>query len=845
MRVRKIKRGERFNKKNKAVTKKVKRFRKRMKGFNIEKNKIDGKIKFAIVLTALCIVMMLGISIFNKVSSEKMVGLGAAEYPRISFNVDGKNVNHLSAYVEDMDIAAMRDTITPIPSDGMIQMNIEDSELEIEEITYRVFSLDGETKYVDNYCDPEGSLELNLGAAFREGKNELALQVILQTDKQEYSYYTRIEKEEGLEISKCLNFAEEFHTMTFDLKNEEALETFLEPNEKSDNTTYQKVNIHSNVYHICWGNLKPEISTAVEWSIKESSVSYTSLLAKYQVKCQNEEGVQETYNIREFFRVRLNEDEMYLLNYDRTMNQIFDPDSDILTEYSLMLGIADSELEYETNKKGTIVAFIQERELWIYNKSKNKIIQVFSFGDDENADMRNLNDEHNLRIISMDDKGNLIFSVSGYMNRGVHEGQAGVSVYSYSISENAVEEKAFIQSNKSFAIADDELGKMIYYNQEQKMLYILTGGTFYQINMESEKQTVLAEGLDDDQYAISEDGHLLAYQLNGDVNTASEVQVMDLSSGETYVAKAADNEAIKPLGFITGDFICGYVRAEDVGTSVTGEELLPMYKMEILEMGNKVAKTYAPENIYISDVWVDENQITLNRMTKENSVYTGTTRDYITNTEETRNRAILLDTFSTDLKEKQNRFVFEEKIEKQEPKVIVSNMQIKKKILTVAFDSEVKKDQYYVYGLGKLQGIYDNAAQSILEAEEISGVVISSEQEYIWESGNRDLGYSIECEPFTKAEGQTSLSACMEYMEKYEAERMDLTGCSLSQVMYVVNRGFPVITLIDKDHAVLITGYNWIDLYYIDPDTGEECAMPQREFEEMAEKAGNTFIGYK
>lgn len=54
---------------------------------------------------------------------------------------------------------------------------------------------------------------------------------------------------------------------------------------------------------------------------------------------------------------------------------------------------------------------------------------VFGFADAENMDVRTLCDLHDIRLISVDEKGNTTFTVVGYMNRGVHEGQVGVAVY--------------------------------------------------------------------------------------------------------------------------------------------------------------------------------------------------------------------------------------------------------------------------------------------------------------------------------------------------------------------------------------------------------------------------------
>lgn len=802
-------------------------------------------IKIGILLFVFCLAVVIICLVINRKDTDQAIEIGEPTLPGITFEVQGRELNRLSGYVDEMNVTAMRDSVTPVASDGKLQMNLKDNELEILEINYKVHSLDGTEIYLEASAAVQNQVELELGGVLSDERPELVLQIVFVTENKNISYYTRIKRQEDLGLAECLKFAEDFHGMTFDTKNEETLSGFLEPNEESDNTTYQTVNIHSNAYHICWGDMAPEIVTDVEWSIKETNNSYTSLQAVYQVSCKNEEDVDETYNVKEFFRVRLSEGEMYLLDYNRTMNQVFDEEGGFLTAYSLVLGITDTDVEYVANKDGSKVSFIQERELWVYDKKKNEIIQTFSFTTGNDKDIRNRSDEHELKIISMDEDGNTMFAVYGYMNSGIHEGRVGVAVYYYDIDKNLVEEKAFIPSTKSFAIAHDELGKMIYCNQEQQILYVLANGVLYEVDLDKNEQNILQEGLEDGQYVVSEDGHYLAYQANGNQHTAAEVQVMNLASGESYTVQAASGEAIVPLGFVTSDFICGFLKQTDKGTTVTSEEIYPMYKMEILESADKVLKTYEQEGIYLSDVWVEDNLITLNRLTKAGNVYTGTSRDYITNTEEKRDTQVTLDIYTTELKEQQARLIFEEENEKLTPKVVKANLQVSNSPVTISFGEETKKDRFYVYGHGEMEGVYSNAAQAILKAEELSGVVVSSDQEYIWEKGNRDLGFYIECEPFGKAEGQTSLDACLKYMENYDASRMNLTGCSMSQIMYVLNRGLPVITMTSADHAILLVGYNWIDMYYIDPDTGAEESISQSEMSEITEAAGNVFIGYK
>ena len=154
------------------------------------------------------------------------------------------------------------------------------------------------------------------------------------------------------------------------------------------------------------------------------------------------------------------------------------------------------------------------------------------------------------------------------------------------------------------------------------------------------------------------------------------------------------------------------------------------------------------------------------------------------------------------------------------------------------------EEEFYVYGMGELLDIYDRAGYAVQRAAEISGVVISSEQSYVWESGNRDLAYSTEAAAFQKSGGETSLEACERYMEQFDAHQVDLSGCSLDQMLYVINRGCPMITMIGTDHAVLLTGYTTTDITYIDPDDGQVHTVGQGTMQKMTEAAGNVFIGY-
>lgn len=401
-------------------------------------------------------------------------------------------------------------------------------------------------------------------------------------------------------------------------------------------------------------------------------------------------------------------------------------------------------------------------------------------------------------------------------------------------------------------------------------MYVLVDGTLYKVDLETGEKTAIVKNLEEKQYVASEDGHLLAYQKGGSLTDAKEVTVLDFKTGKSQKIEVAAEENIRPLGFVKSDFIYGIARAEHAGKTVSGQDVVPMYKLEIRDTKNKVVKTYQQGNIYISDVFVEENMITLNRMTNNGGVYTVIDRDYITNNEEKRESNIYLQSYVTDLKETQYRIVYEDGIEDKKPKILKPKQVLFETPTTVAFESKDETGYFYVYGRGEMTGLYDNAGYAVQKADEVSGVVVSSRQAYVWERGNRDLQYyNRDIAEFAAVSGESTLAACIRQVLAYEGknvdvnaelqagkspiavlgehsggEALDLTGCTAEEMLYIIGKGTPVIAMTDSSNAVLLIGYDTKTVTYIDPRDGREKTSTMEAIDEMVAGSGHTFIGY-
>ena len=801
------------------------------------------------VLIIVFIIAVLGFSYYTNKGNDNMTAdMGAATYPQVSFSYQGYALNMLSGYAKAMDIPAMRDTITPV-TNQRLEINVQAYGNKISSASYTIYTLDGEEKLKEEKVKNPGE---NITADLSdEGlmDEERVLEIALYTEDKTIYFYTRIVNASDASVMECLDYIRNFHESALGKVEGAGVGAAIEPSEEGDNTSFLHVTIHSDYDHVSWGSLEPEVEKGERWNIKEINSNSISVQLEYRVRCKGEENETDVYAVKEFFRVRHIADaqKTYLLNYDRTMEQIFDATKQVLNEKGVLLGIAPKNISYMVNDDGSVVSFVVANELWNYNKDTDEVSQVFSFADAENSDVRNLVTKHEIKLLEMDEIGNTIFAVCGYMNRGSHEGEVGIAVYYYDMEKNSVEEKVFISSDKSYENVINEMSKLVYYSASRNMLYIMVEGTLYEFDVEMEENTALVEALNEDQYVVSEDGHLVAYQENGDLNTATKVVVKNLESGKERTAECESDECIRPLGFVKNDFVYGVAKTADTGKTVSGEMTVPMYKVEIQNSKSEIVKTYQADGTYVLDAYLKDNMVTLNRAVKDGNTYTSTSQDYITNNTEKEKSNIYLESYVTDLKETQVRLTFEDGISDKEPKVLRPKQIVMEDPVVVEFEDVTHADKYYVYGYGQLLDCCEKAGEAIRLADSYSGVAVDATQNYIWERGNRDLQYTIADKDDVIqriADRLKQKEAPVDIMKSLNDDRyLDLTGCATEELLYIINQGSPVIGMLNAENSVILIGYTDAVVIYVDPETGERSSVTYEEMDQMTQGSGNTYIG--
>lgn len=825
-----------------------------------------------VVLLLVFIAALTGFSIIlNQGTDDMTADMGSAKLPVISFEESGYSVNPLAGYTQEMDIPTMRDQILPISVGTSVTADIQGYQGKIHSFKYEIMTLDGkDVLKSETISEVSNTVKLELGDSISDGKEKVLRITLLTENEEKIYYYMRVVRAAEFNVQQCLEFAEYFHKTAMEEGSIAELEDYYSTDGAPEGNGLQRVTLASDLKNIGWRDLKVQTVGDIIWEIKESNETYTSVMLKYQVKAGEEEKQGDFYHVTEFFKVRFLRGRASLESYERTMNEVFEGKEKNFSKNGVLLGLTDDNVSYVTNEKGDHISFVQEREVWHYDKEENRISLLFSFADAENDDIRNYKDDHAVRILDMDGKGNTVFAVYGYMNRGEHEGQTGAAIYYYNIEDGYVQEKAFISSRNSGAIVQQRLSNLTYYNKTSNTLYAVFEGTLYRINLKTQEKEVIQEHLKEGQYVFSANGKYVAYQKNGNLKDADCIEVWNLEKEKNFLVEVPQEELIRPLGFVKEDIVYGVGRESDAGKDAAGEELIPFYKLEIRNGKNEVAKSYQVDGIYIRDAWVSDNMITMERAVKNGNGYKNTTQDSITNNEEKKEKEIQLEKISSKSKGFQMRLTDENGIADRNPKLLKPKQMLFERAVMIDFEKAELEGSYYVYGLGKLQGIYDKAGIAIGKADTVRGVVVTSNQTKMWERGNRMLSYQIEdISPLAVNPGESSLSACLRQMFSYEqqnvnvqaelskgksvldllgeysgGEAVDLTGCTLEQLCYLVGKGTPVLAMTGMDRAILLTGYSEDSFTYIDPSSGKKVTAEEKEVKKMTAGSQNAFYGY-
>jgi hypothetical protein len=805
-----------------------------------------------------------------------------ATFPLVTIKTGDNRINLLHGYSSNLAANLLRESVTPLDFDKTFEVLISQENYDIKKLNYEVREFVGdaliETDSVSVFEESkeDKTAKIKIKAELASDK-EYAIKITLITsESKKMFYYQRVKLNNNVHLAEKLDFVLEFHNAIMNKSTAEDVAKYLEPSEDADNSSLAYVNINSSIEQVSWGNLKPTILTEIIPSVKEIYEDSASVELNYIIEAEVS-GVTERYRVTEFYRVKYATDRMYLMNYERRMESIFDINLASISKSELKLGItSEDEVPFVSAEDDTKIAFVRNRELWFYNLEGNEITRVFSFRQEKTDYLRELYDQHDIRILNMDAEGNLDFLVYGYMNRGQYEGRVAIILYHFIRAENRIEELVYIPIEEPYQILKENLSELSYVNAKD-IFYFHIYNQIYSYNLITHELTVIAADINKSHVVVLKDLNYAAWQESSDPKLTKNINIMDLESGEVETISAKTGYNIRLMDMIDSNIIYGFVSEGDIASMIDGSVMAPLSEVEIASVDKKILKSYSKADYYISGLEVKDNIVELRRVQKVNengrTAYTLAPKDYIMN--QVKSEAPLISTTSRVTDQALTEYYLslpKSFIMEKLPKMNYTVNTVISQDPTIRLpESTQNLLYYYPYVTGGIAGAYDNAADAIEIAKAGTGVVVNSRQQLVWERGVKATKSTI-----SKFENMTWTSSSIDTVEnclalllayqdvavpnkqlntddssaydvlkdysKYTPIR--LTGITLDDALYYVSKGRPVIAMTDIGNAVIIYGYDAFNIMVIDPSKSNVTKMGIQDSAQMFEDAGNIFLSY-
>lgn len=802
----------------------------------------------------LLVVFILGVAgtafLMNNETTDDRSDMNDAVLPEVMVQFGDVLTNRMYGYRQPMEADFVRDSVTPLDTTKKLTLVVNPYDTKVRNLSYEIRTSDGSKvmenrtiKSLDTGSDGYLRTEIEISSGLLMNQ-EYSLQITLSTNHGDAYYYTRVVSRSATYTEQYAKFADDFVQMSLDKTQADNLAAYLETSDSASSRNFAGLNINSPLADISWGNLNPQLSKAGIPVIKDINETTASISIEYEISAQNENGNTEYYLVTDFYRMRYDETRIRLLDFKRSASEVFDPSLSVISNSGLLLGVRSKDVDYLTNEDGSVTAFTQNGDLWSYVPDTGKFVEIFTFRKDTESDFRDARVEHDIKLLSVENNGDVDFMVYGYMNRGAHEGYSGVGIYHYNNDQGAIEEQVFIPCTESFEFLEEDLGTLSYVNQSGQ-LFIMIAGNLYQINIDENTYEVLADHIDSDDFGVSvTNAHAAWKSESGDY--AGQIEFIDFDTMERRRIAPEASQKLDLLGFMNEDLIYGIVLDGDTLPNATGYMIDGITTFRIEGFDGTVKKEYHQDGLYVAGVTVGTTLMEFTLVQKSGDIYKGVKKDNIMNNSTAATDKTSVEQTSSSRQGVIVRLTFENSPSSEEPLILYAKVRnAGEKVVDIQVDKSSVEEVYYVYAGGGLDSVWTDPAKAVQRADKQTGVVLNRAQQYVWERGNMKTQITLNTTDIPEIIRTASLDVQnLQNGLGDSAKVIDLTGCSLENVLYEVSAQRAVIARTGADSSVVIVGYDQYNTYLLDPSTGEVKPYGMNDSTALFKNAGNMFITY-
>jgi len=805
----------------------------------------------------------------NRNNQDMTIELGAPTLPLVSMVIKEAEYNTLHGYTGKVDVSDVAEYLCPVGEDRTITGKIQTFGTEIKAVAYEVRNNDG-MRLIENgpiFWEEKKNDILDFAVTMKDlivAGDEYIFGIVLETvNHDEIHYYTRFIYGETFDLDNQLDFVRDFHQNTLQKERISEIKPFMETDNSQDNKSLAYVNIHSAAKQVVWDELQVTRVTEPDIFITYLQDNYGAYMLDYYITSKVE-GNQEYYHVVEKFLVSSYNDKMYLLDYERTADQMFDYEAEVYQNDKINLSIQSKDIPVKESEDGNMAAFVVNSSLYYYDDVENKIYHVYGFFDGMNDDERSMYLQHDIKVLQVGEAGSMYFMVYGYMNRGSYEGRNGIVLYFYNGQTKLVEEIGFCESSRSASYVMAEIEKLSFMGRTEQ-IYFCMEGNIWCYDLTDGKLTTKISWQEAEQMFVSGDHSCIV------IKKKDGVYFLNLEDNTSLQLGAGESGEIVPQGFIGNDFVYGISAREDWILQSDGSYARYMKELCIQNAEGEIKKQYRDEETLIAGCSILGNQIVLDRVKAVNGSIQEASQEQIVSGKGQDARYNSITPVITENYQTIQQVELKNKIDISTLKHVKAKEVFYENRKSISAEAVQPIAYCSVHNPWNVVEYTVDFGEAMRIADGCLGYAMDADGALIWQKAatatkNQIMAIELETEsaerdskticmdimlrqigsPRDTAAELAAGKTCQEILESAVEDYvlMDITGSSLEGMLYYINQDIPIMVLYEDGDAVLITGFNQFNIVVMDPVEKKLGYMSRSDAKEMLAETENQVFTY-
>ncbi len=852
----------------------------------------------------------------NREFDTKSVEVVESTLEKAYISYDGQKINRMEVYSTRLLTGVRRKEVVPVDNSKTLNVIIPDSISDKRLCRYELRDMSG-TNLIEEgdmslVRDGEGENEYSVSLRMdMTQEKDYSIVFILsddtgKADVKDYFYYSRVRRTEGKRFPEMIEYAEAFsNTLLSENHNtlpdevsddggyygQESQATVLPASEtdavldiakvgeyfegkRDDYETYGHTEIDSEYEKAVMSGIGMSRVGDVEASITEVSGDYAVIKLSCRMMSREKEVVKY-YTVNEYYALEFDpgRNEILMRDYERTIDEAFSKENIISGSNRIKIGLSgDEDPEYVQSEDFRKVAFVMDNTLWYYNSDMNYYTRVYG-----QSSLENIKDtDYGIRILSVDER-EVDFVIYGRIPLGSYMSYNGIALYAYIISSNSIKEIDFIETDMTYDVLKQQVGRYAYYDRDNRYFYSLFSDKLLKINvLTNEKEEVISELPFYDMY-VSQNREVLAYPNTKELQNVDTITLMSLKDDSRH-EETYEGDKLSITGFVGDDLVYGIATPGDVTMGSDGVPGFLFSELKIVNKDGEIKKDYKKNNVLISDINYEEDNLYLTRVKKDkDGNLKEVSADYITSDPDQVLRGVVPKIHTNDsgiagvyLDFPTNIYI------PRGPEEVIARLARGDKPKKTFVSGDISDEVYYIFSNSGLREMSISAGRAIGDVTENKGFVADSGGDVIYREKQMKAFFTV-AGTFDYTEGNENASKTetfymCEYMLLRQAglnvdysdvsgrndwikicsdlsggtvKGLNLSGAGVEAAIGYLSDGMAFIAGI-QDRFVVVVSYNSDFVRYYDPIEGEEVRTGRWNFAENVRKNGNEiFIWYK